>query len=104
VGRVRRRGRRVGEKTVPLVAGQWREKRERHRRVDERERRNGLGQYRYTEGRKYVWLAGRVRRVALRGAVVLTREEGGQNPKKRQRVNEQLSRRSEKAVRRVRGE
>lgn len=79
--------------------GEWKEKRERHRRRDERERIKALGQYRYTEGRKEVWLAGRVRRVSRRGAVVLTREEGGRKRTKRQRVNEQLSRSSGKAVR-----
>lgn len=74
----------------------WREKSERHRRVDEVERRKERGQYRYTEGMKEVGLAGRVRRVSRLGAVVLTREEGvGES--KRQRVNEQLSRDSEKA-------
>lgn len=78
---------------------EWKEKRERHRRRDERERIKALGQYRYTEGRKEVWLAGRVRRVSRRGAVVLTREEGGRKRTKRQRVNEQLSRSSGKAVR-----
>lgn len=81
--------------------GRWAEKRERHRRRDEVERMKGLGQYRYTEGRKYVWLAGRVRRVSRRGAVALTREEGGRKRTKRQRVNEQLSRASGKGVRSV---
>lgn len=77
----------------------WREKIERGRVLDERERRKCMGQYRYTEGRKEVWLAGRVRRVSRRGAVVLTREEGGMVSKsKRQRVGEQLSRDNEKAV------
>ena len=99
---VRRRGLR-GEKRGVEVAGKWIEKVERHRRVDERERRKVLGQYRYTEGRKEVWLAGRVRRVSRLGAVVLTREEGGRKRTKRQRVNEQLSRSSKKAVRRVEG-
>lgn len=114
-GVVTRRGRRRGvtslgvvSKLEPLMSstgfvegrgGEWKEKRERHRRRDERERMKALGQYRYTEGRKAVWLAGRVRRVSRRGAVVLTREEGGRKRTKRQRVNEQLSRSSGKAVR-----
>lgn len=77
----------------------WMEKIERGRLVDDRERRKCMGQYRYTEGRKEVWLAGRVRRVSRRGAVVLTREEGGIVSKsKRQRVGEQLARDNEKAV------
>ena len=80
------------------LEGPWQECLVRHERVDERERMKALGQYRFTEGRKYVWLAGRVLLVSLRGAVVLTREEGGRKRTKRQRVNEQLSRDSEKAV------
>jgi hypothetical protein len=83
------------------VGGRWKESTAMERRMDDVERIKALGQYRYTEGRKYVWLAGRVRRVSRRGAVVLTREEGGRKRTKRQRVNEQLSRDSEKAVRRV---
>jgi hypothetical protein len=83
------------------LEGPWQERMERHRRLDERERMKALGQYRFTEGRKFVWLAGRVRRVSRRGAVVLTREEGGRKRTKRQRVNEQLSRDSGRAVRLV---
>lgn len=107
VGRVygleRRKGWRQGagarEGELPAEASEpWREKMERHRRRDERERMNSLGQYRYTEGRKYVWLAGLVRRVSRRGAVSLTREEGGMKRTKRQRVNEQLSRGNGKGV------
>jgi hypothetical protein len=81
--------------------GRWQERTTRERRVDEVERMKALGEYLFTEGRKYVWLAGRVRRVSRRGAVVLTREEGGRKRTKRQRVNEQLSRESTSALRRV---
>jgi hypothetical protein len=81
--------------------GRWHERSTRERRLDEIERIKALGQWRYTEGRKYVWLAGRVRRVSRRGAVVLTREEGGRKRTKRQRVHEQLARQSVKAFRRV---
>ena len=73
---------------------EWVENPQRQRVVDEMERIPERGQYRYTEGRKYVWLAGRVRRVARRGAVVRTREEGGTKGSqgKGQRIGEQLTR------------
>jgi hypothetical protein len=82
---------------VPLwarVPGEWWEYSQREKVVDEMERRPERGQYRYTEGRKYVWLAGRVRRVSRMGAVVRTREEGGTKGRKGkgQRIGEQLSR------------
>jgi hypothetical protein len=110
---VTRRGRGLGERGRPPLpalnpwqgrverGSRWQESTTRERRLDEVERMKALGQFRYTEGRKYVWLAGRVRRVSRRGAVVLTREEGGRKRTKRQRVNEQLSRDSGEAVRRV---
>lgn len=70
----------------------WVEHREREKHRDERERRTELGQYRYSEGRKQVGRAGRVRRVARRGAVVLTREDNNREKSKAQRVSSQLSR------------
>ena len=76
---------------------EWAEYPQMERSLDEIERRPEIGQYRYTEGIKYVFLAGRVRRVARRGAVVRTREEGGREGmkgknRKGQRIGEQLSR------------
>ena len=76
---------------------EWAEYPQMERSLDEIERRPEIGQYRYTEGMKYVFLAGRVRRVARRGAVVRTREEGGREGmkgknRKGQRIGEQLSR------------
>lgn len=92
-----RRGKgRVGSGRQWRMGGvvEWVEKTERQREVDEIERRPEMGQYRYTEGRKYVWLAGRVRRVSRMGAVVRTLEEGGTKGRKGkgQRIGEQLSR------------
>jgi hypothetical protein len=89
--------RRVRRGLRPRVeAGEWGEQTERVGGVDEIERRQERGQYRYTEGRMYVWLAGRVRRVSRMGAVVRTREEGGTKGSKGkgQRIGEQLSRES----------
>ena len=100
---MRRRGSNGRRGSGKARESRWAEKRERHRRRDEVERMKALGQFMYTEGRKYVWLAGRVRRVSRRGAVALTREEGGRKRTKRQRVNEQLSRASGKSVLTVHG-
>lgn len=72
--------------------GRWSEYREMEKHRDERERRTELGQYRYSEGRKQVGRAGRVRRVSRRGAVVLTREDNNREKSKAQRVSSQLAR------------
>lgn len=72
--------------------GRWVEHRLREKYRDEIERRTELGQYRYSEGRKQIGRAGRVRRVSRRGAVVLTREDNNREKSKAQRVSTQLSR------------
>ena len=90
-GRPRNR-KRGGETPTKEREGRWEEQRVLEEHRDERERRTELGQYRYSEGRKQVGRAGRVRRVARRGAVVLTREDNQREKSKAQRVSSQLSR------------
>lgn len=98
-------GRRVGpqeRKRGGSYGSEWtrrgHEKLERSQRRDEEEVMKIRGQYRYTEGMRYVWLAGRVRRVARRGAVRLTNDNKEKAGKKRQVVSGQLSRDRRQAV------
>lgn len=78
--------------SVQGLETRWVEAPKREGMLDESGRRKELGQFRYTEGRPYVRVAGLVRRVSRLVAVVLTLDELSSKKRKRQRVSEQLSR------------
>lgn len=78
--------------SVQGLETRWVEAPKREGMLDESGRRKELGQFRYTEGRPYVRVAGLVRRVSRLAAVVLTLDELSSKKLKRQRVSEQLSR------------
>lgn len=78
--------------SVEGLESRWVEAPKREGRLDESGRRKERGQFRYTEGRPYVRVAGLVRRVSRLAAVVLTLDELASKKLKRQRVSEQLSR------------
>lgn len=84
----------------------WREYSRWNSRRDNLGRIQGMGQYRYTEGRKRVWMVGGVRRVARRGAVVLTgvwsgRPQDGKTVRvKSQKVGQQRARQGSRGTHR----
>ena len=101
MGRRGRRGARILEEEVNQV---WLEKVDWVYQVDPMGSMNVRGQVRYTHGIYYVIRAGRVLLVGMRGAIVLTLQTGHRGRHrtwKRQQVNEQRSRDSDKALMRV---
>lgn len=85
----------VKSESVEGLESRWVEMPKRESRMDESGRRKERGQLRFTEGRPYVRVAGRVLRVSRLAAVVLTLDELASKKRKRQRVSEQLSRSGE---------
>ena len=101
MGRRGRAGARILEEEVNQV---WLEQVEWVYQVDPMGSMNVRGQVRYTHGIYYVIRAGRVLLVGMRGAIVLTLQTGHRGMHrtwKRQHVNEQRSRDSDKALMRV---
>ena len=99
-----RRGRRGGRILEEEVNQVWMEKVDWVYQVDPMGSMNVRGQVRYTHGIYYVIRAGRVLLVGMRGAIVLTLQTGHRGMHrtwKRQQVNEQMSRDSDKALMRV---
>ena len=102
--RMARRGRSGAHLLEEEVNQVWLEKVDWVYQVDPMGSMNVRGQVRYTHGIYYVIRAGRVLLVGMRGAIVLTLQTGQRGSHrtwKRQQLNEQRSRDSDKALMRV---